>query len=227
MMEYVRKDVPFQATDELLCDRLHTELASEIFERAALLRQEVASVIRPAYIMKEVRVGRKSRNGIELGGQFFGSRIAASKIAADSRVVVYIATCGREAAELLAATDDPFDNYVLDTLAHIGCNNARDDMLRSLSARFGIKKYISLAPGSVIDWNVAEVCKFFEITDGLHQPLGIRVLESGLIDPLKSVSGIFVESDEKFETCDLCMIPDCPSRRSPFDEEKYNEALSL
>lgn len=227
MIEVVKKDVAFYATDEMLCEKLQITTDSGMYDRALELKEQVEDMIKPAYVMKEVPVGEKTKDGVELGGHFFKSKIVANKITDQSSAIIFIATCGKAIANLAEAAEDPMDNYILDQLAYIGYRNATDDMLNTLSQTCGMGRFIRLSPGSIIDWSVFEVKKFFQITDGLYQQLGLRVLDSGLIDPLKSGSGVIVESEEEFESCDLCMRPDCPSRRSPFDQEKYDAMINL
>jgi hypothetical protein len=44
----------------------------------------------------------------------------------------------------------------------------------------------------------------------------VRLTESMLMIPRKSVSGIFFPSEEGFVACQLCERENCPSRKAPF-----------
>jgi hypothetical protein len=63
--------------------------------------------------------------------------------------------------------------------------------------------------------------------DGLYQGLDVSVLSSGLIDPLKSTSGIFYASDEEFESCAICPRGNCETRQMPFDEDLHDRMVNL
>jgi len=226
MIEEIGKDVAFDATEQAVCDRMQIERDSPVFERAMELLETVKRVMNPAYLLKEIAVDG-SADGASFGGQRFHSKIVGSKIAGRESVILYIATCGPEIGAYLEAIEDPIDEYVVDKFCHMGYLSAMNALRASLSATHGIDRHITLAPGSIIDWSVAEVKKFFVIADGLYQKIGVRVLESGLIDPLKSGSGVIVRSEEEFESCDICARIDCPSRRTPFSEEKYEAMINL
>lgn len=227
MIELLEKNIAFHVTDEAICKKLQTHKDSDVFMRALALIKNVTNIIKPAYIVKGVPVGEISEEGVDISGQFFSSKIVASKIKGCRNAIVFIVTCGSDIRQYLKEISDPLDNYIVDQLAYVGCLNAREHMLKTLSETYQIDSFISLSPGSIIDWSVSDVKKLFIIMEGLYQQLGLRVLDSGLIDPLKSVSGLIIQSDEEFECCDLCMRFNCPSRKTLFNQEKYDEAMNL
>ena len=53
--------------------------------------------------------------------------------------------------------------------------------------------------------------------------IGVKLTESYLMEPNKSVSGIRFPTEERFESCMLCPRQDCPGRRSAYDPELYDQ----
>lgn len=219
---------------EYICDldalrkRLHYEdTESELFIRAMELLEEARPLLKPAFAIKELSVGLVSEKGITIGDQFFNSKIVANKLKNETNAFSYIATCGREISTYIENTEDALDQYILDQIAYLAYLQAMNQMTLEAENQLGIERQIRLCPGSVIDWSVADVKKIFALMDGLYQDLDISVLSSGLIDPLKSTSGIFYASNEEFESCEICPRANCETRRVEFDEELHDRMVNL
>ena len=89
---------------------------------------------------------------------------------------------------------------------------------------YNVQGISHINPGSIKDWSTIEVNKIYNL---LKNPinLGISVLESGMINPVRSVSGFMFLSESEFHNCILCRKVDCPNRRAEFDEEEYINSL--
>jgi len=61
----------------------------------------------------------------------------------------------------------------------------------------------------------------FALLGDATEAVGVRLLDSLLMTPTKSVSGIRFPTEERFESCQLCPRPDCPGRRAPYDATLY------
>jgi hypothetical protein len=195
--------------------------------RSQELIEEALRILQPAYLIRRFPIESITDSGVVIGGQSFRSRIVANKLQGHDYTWMYIATSGKEISEYLETVEDPLDKYILDQIAYFGCVQAMEEMTQAIDTQLGIARHIKLSPGSIIDWSVEEVKKFFLLLEGDYQKLGVRVLDSGLIDPLKSVSGVLVAAEEEFESCDICERANCPNRKTPFDEEKYSQMINL
>ena len=51
--------------------------------------------------------------------------------------------------------------------------------------------------------------------------MGVRLTDSFLMVPNKSVSGIFFPAEVTFTSCQLCQRGVCPGRRAPFDPKLH------
>lgn len=228
MRELLNNKIEYICDLEALRMRLHSEdMESEIFIRALELLEEARPLLKPAFAIKEVSVGQTEKNGITIGGQFFNSKIVAKKLKDETNVFSYIATCGREISQFIENTTDAIDQYILDQIAYLAYLEAMNQMTLAAENQFGIKRQIRLCPGSIIDWSVADVIKIFALMDGLYQDLDVSVLSSGLIDPLKSTSGIFYASEEEFESCAICSRVNCETRQMEYYEDLHDKMVNL
>ena len=89
-----------------------------------------------------------------------------------------------------------------------------------LEERFGLVSLSNMSPGSLEDWPIAEQTKLFSIFGDTESLVGVRLTESLLMVPRKSISGILFPSEEGFIACRLCERERCPGRRAPFSGNK-------
>jgi hypothetical protein len=90
-----------------------------------------------------------------------------------------------------------------------------------------------MAPGSgAADvWPITQQRALFSLFGGrekVAELIGVRLTDTCLMLPIKSVSGIFFQTDTTFETCQLCPRDACIGRRAPYDQGlvlKYREEL--
>jgi hypothetical protein len=79
-----------------------------------------------------------------------------------------------------------------------------------------------MAPGSLTDWPLREQRPLFALLGDTEALVGVRLTDSCLMLPNKSVSGIRFPTEKHFESCQLCPRPDCPGRRAPYDADLYD-----
>lgn len=220
-------DIDFKINKDLLLKLLHTDESSSIASEALSIANDVKSIVKPKFILKRLNIDDVNNDSVMINSNKFKSKILAHHLKEESAAFVYIVTCGKDISDYADSTSDYLQNYILDQIAYMGYLTALQSMKKALEKDFNVKKYISFAPGSVLDWNVVEVKKIFKLFDEEYKKLGVNVLDSGLIDPLKSTSGILIESENDFHSCATCNKIKCPNRKREFDEEKYNDAINL
>lgn len=74
---------------------------------------------------------------------------------------------------------------------------------------------------SLADWPLPEQRPVFSILGDVTEAIGVRLTDSFLMIPHKSVSGIQFSTVETFESCQLCGREVCPARRAPYDRDLY------
>ena len=84
-----------------------------------------------------------------------------------------------------------------------------------------------MAPGSLADWPITQQQQLFSLFGDVEAKIGVRLTDSFLMLPMKSVSGVYFPTETSFESCRLCPRKVCPGRRAPYDpklwEERYAE----
>jgi hypothetical protein len=83
-------------------------------------------------------------------------------------------------------------------------------------------------PGSLPDWPLSEQRPLFTLLGENPGTIGVELMDSFLMTPVKSVSGMWFPTEERFESCQLCQRHNCPGRRAQFDaglyDRKYRES---
>ena len=116
---------------------------------------------------------------------------------------------------------DLFAGYCLDVLKELVLGAARDHLLEHLRTAYGASRLSSMNPGSgdARLWPLAQQRPLFGLLGDVEQAIGVRLTPSLLMQPNKSVSGIFFPSEVHFESCQLCTREGCPRRRAPYSGE--------
>jgi hypothetical protein len=76
-----------------------------------------------------------------------------------------------------------------------------------------------MSPGSLEDWPISEQPKLFSLFGDTERSVGVKLTDSLLMIPRKSISGILFPSEEGFVSCRLCPRENCPSRKALYDRE--------
>lgn len=222
-----KTDIAPDIDAEQLAERLHIGANRALRARCRELLAATRELIRPAYAARRLPVGETTQSGIMVARQELRSRIVAHQLQGRDTVWAYIATAGRAIADYVQKTPAPLDQYILDQIACLACLQAADGMAADIAPLLDGGHQIRLCPGSVPDWDVAELSKLFLLLDGDYQRLGVRLLASGLIDPLKSMCGLLLPAAEDFASCEICDRARCSERSAPFDGEKYHRMMNL
>jgi len=180
---------------------------------AARARQlvEARAVVEVAY------VGAKGPATVEVAGVVFASRILRRNLERTHKVFLYIVTVGPGIEREAGAQSDLLKQYALEEAANLALEKAAGWLSGWLAERHGLGPLSNLSPGSLEDWPITEQPKLFSIFGDTERAIGVRLTDSLLMVPRKSVSGIFFPSEEGFVACRLCDRPRCPGRRAPFD----------
>lgn len=192
-------------------DSLRAEL--ENMEGLVKLAQEsldARAVFDAAYI------GKRDEKTVEISGIVFSSQVLCLNLDRANKVFPYIITIGPELERAAAAQGDLLKQYYLEEIGNNALEQAADWLARHLEQRYGVGKLSNMSPGSLEDWPITEQAKLFSIFGDTEKLIGVRLTESMLMIPRKSISGIFFPSEEGFTACQLCEREKCPGRKAPF-----------
>ena len=82
-------------------------------------------------------------------------------------------------------------------------------------------KTARMNPGSLSDWPISEQSPLWSLLGDPTPSIGVRLTDSFLMIPAKSVTGIQFPSEVSYENCQLCPREICPGRRAPYDKTLY------
>jgi hypothetical protein len=159
---------------------------------------------------------------VRIEGRVFRSRILRVNLEAVEKVFPYVVTVGPD-LETHAVGEDLLHRYYLETLADLALGAAADAVDKRLRRRFGFATLASMSPGSLADWPITEQVPLFDLLGEVEAEIGVRLTDSLLMLPRKSISGIFFPSEESFISCRLCPRTVCQGRKAPYDPDLRKE----
>lgn len=171
-------------------------------------------LLKPRAVYKESLIGAKGEGTIEVAGSIFRSPLLRANLERANKVFPYIITVGPGLECEASAQDDLLRQYYLEEFANIALEQAVAWLTRHIAGRHDVPLPSSLSPGSLADWPITEQRKLFALFGDTEGIIGVRLTDSLLMMPRKSVSGIFFPSEEGFVACQLCDRENCPGRKA-------------
>jgi len=216
--------IPVSIKAERVMDILHLGGESRYIEIVNELIEKIQPVIRPKAMYDVQFVEHVDKDTIELNGIKFNSRVLRVNLDNIGRVFPYIATSGIEAESIGEDDDDLMSKFIIDTIKGMALGVASSYLHNYIKNKYKIKQMSSMNPGSLEDWPISEQKPLFSVFGDVEKLIGVKLTDSFLMIPIKSVSGIYFPTEKSFESCQLCPREKCPNRRAKYDpelKEKY------
>jgi hypothetical protein len=193
----------------------------------AELLEQAAEIATPKVLYAVSYIEAKARDSVRFGGETFTSRVLRVNLEDVERVFPYIATCGSE----LDSIDTEYDmlkQYWLDEIKSKALLAAMQHLYTHIDEHHRPGKLSTMNPGSSAAgvWPIEQQRELFAIFGDVEASIGVRLTDSCLMIPNKTVSGVFFATNGSFESCQLCPREKCKGRRAPYDPEsvvKYAE----
>ena len=200
-----------------------SESHETIYEIVSQLLKESESVcnLKAEYRIFENISFNESARSVEVSNVSFDiGRIIYSQIKRSGSAALFICTAGPEIgirSRNAMKEGDLLEGYIYDVIGSEAVEAATDLMQIGMEADLALtgKRITNRFSPGYCGWNVAEQHKLFSLMPDNF--CGIRLTESALMDPVKSVSGIIGigENVKKLPyTCSLCDLKDCIYRKS-------------
>jgi hypothetical protein len=231
MERHVLQETAFRIDLPALRRRLRLREQSSEADELLELVAEAEEVARPKALYGIAAIDALRKNGVVIGGTEFVSQVLRVNLDSVHRVFPFVATCGIEL--------DEWSESIGDRMLHrFWADEIKDLALRAVLALVGehlaqhhyAGKVSHMNPGSLADWPLRQQRPLFALLGDPQQEIGVRLTDSLVMVPTKSVSGIIFASEVGFESCQLCRMDHCPNRRAPYDAqlhaEKYHGGLS-
>ncbi|MDR2847724.1 MAG: methionine synthase [Bacteroidales bacterium] len=190
---------------------------------AAMVREVVDETtgcydIRGGYMIFDDVVAEGKDYTLSFGGATFHiSKIITQQIKRSTQVAVFVCTAGvgiEQWSRKMLADNEPLKGFIADVMGGVVVELAVDRIQQSLGeavGAVGLKITNRYSPG-YCGWHTAEQHQLFAL---LPTTLGIRLTESALMQPIKSVSGIIgIGANVRFNpySCGLCDATQCVYR---------------
>lgn len=200
-----------------LCKRLRVREGSSHERELRSLAEEARAIARPKALYEVAFVEGREDEHVTLGGVRLTSHVLRVNLDGVHRAFPYLATCGVELGQWYSAQGDLLRQFWAETIAELALRAAMAAARRQVLARYRPGRLTSMSPGSLPDWPIEQQRQLFALLGDTQATLGVRLTDSMLMMPTKSVSGIFFPTETHFESCQLCQRPHCPGRRAPYD----------
>lgn len=218
-------DIPYEPNIEELTDWLRIKRDAHLAELRELAAAAQA-VARPKALVRLAFIEDRGEDTVTVENVTFTSRVMAVNLAPTNRVFVYTATAGTELAAWGQSIPDMLHHFWADIIQEQALHQALQTLRNHVAARYQIEKLNTMNPGSLEDWPMPEQRPLFDLLGDTEATVGVRLLDSYLMAPQKSVSGILFEADKDYFNCQLCPRPDCPNRQAAYDSEKFEREYS-
>ncbi len=200
--------------------RLKGDSSSEVKELVGI----ADPLIHGKVLYKVSYIGKRGENTVEVNGVTFSSRVLRVNLDTVERVFPYVITIGKALEDRASASSDLLRQFYLETIGDMALRYSRRYVEEYLKRHYGLGELSRMSPGSLRDWPVTEQKPLFSLFGDVKGLIGVRLTESMLMIPRKSISGIFFPTEVTFFSCQLCSRKGCPGRQAPYDEtlrEKY------
>ena len=181
------------------------------------------AVMHPAAAFRVGYVDEKRDDGVVVDRVAFASRVLRRNLDTVGRVFPFVLTIGKAMDEIIDASGEMLEKYLLDEIANMALREARGRFEHHLRSAFALEKISCMAPGSLEDWPIEQQEPLFGLLPGVEAALGVRLTESFLMLPRKSISGIYFPSEATFFSCQLCPRERCDGRKARYDPQKAKD----
>jgi hypothetical protein len=197
-----------------------SNLPDDVLEMVSEVMNETADDydIRGGYVIFDHLTFNKNNYSLTVGNTTFQiGKIVFQQLKQSEQIAAFVCTAGvgiEQYSRRMLAANEPLKGFIANILGGVVVEAAIDKIQQELSdemktQRLNITNRYS--PG-YCGWQTVEQHKLFAL---LPNTLGIRLTESALMQPVKSVSGIIgIGTDVKFNpyTCRICEATQCVYR---------------
>ena len=217
-MDFIILDsLPFQIDLEQLKKTLRIKEGSGMGEKVEALARAAQAVGKPKACYRVAYVESKGDDELVIEGVKFASRVLRVNLDKVFRVFPSVATCGWELEEWSKSVAGILEQFWAETIKEMTVRATVRYLNDYLVERYQPGKMSRMNPGSLADWPLSEQKPLFTLLGEGPATMGVQLKDSFLMVPIKTVSGIFFPTEERFESCMLCQREKCPGRRAPYD----------
>lgn len=209
---------------EAIKNRLKIKDGTEDEKEIEELIDEAIKTGKPKAIYTEGFIEEKKDETVKINGIIFESKLLKKNLQNVNKVFPFIATSGIEMENKKFDSGDFLKKYWWDTLKEQFLGIAIGQLADYLKKKFFKENLSIMSPGDGEFglWRIEEQKKLFSFFGDTEKLIGVKLTDSNLMIPEKSLSGIMFSTEKDFRSCKVCRRENCPSRSAEFDEELWN-----
>ncbi len=221
----VLDSVPIEVSLEAVVKRMRLRNRSDsILQHIREMLDIARPIAKPKAIFDVAYIENKDGDSLEIGGVKFISRVLRINLDKVERVFPFVITCGRELDGIDIPSTDFLKGYYLDQIKETTVVLARQYVEDYLKKRYALRQLSRMGPGAGAgdDWPITQQKGLFSLFGGrekVEELIGVRLTDSFLMVPIKSVSGFFFPTEVRFESCQICPREQCIARRAAYNPE--------
>ena len=215
-------DIDIDISLNEVCRRLHIDPDSGGDEIQPLI-DRVSTLIEPRALYEVRYIEEKLEDAVMVDGMRLKSQVLRKNLDKVERIFPFVITLGPGLGGKQAETTDLLEGFYLDTIGNVALNSARKQLKRHLKSQFALEKISSMAPGSLPDWPIEEQAPLFKLLGDVDTSIGVKLTDSLLMLPAKSISGLYFPTEVSFFSCQLCPRERCESRKAKYDPQLAQE----
>jgi len=214
----ILRDIPWTLDPDAFLAETALDPSDELGVEALAFAREFSPRLSPKAAYDEVPVERTEGELVVLGGAEFSSGTLRKNLEKVRRAFPFIVTCGDELEGLDLSSYDYLAFYWLDRIKQAALDQAAEYLRGKLIEETGFSGLSSMNPGSgnVDVWPIEQQRQLFSLLPGVERAIGVRLTDSFLMIPDKTVSGVFFPSEVSYSNCQMCTREACPTRRASY-----------
>ncbi len=194
MEKKVITEIPFVIDLEVLNEKMKLRNNKRMLETLEDLIKQAEAVAKPKGIYIEALIEECEEDYIVIGGTKFNSKNLAENVKGVNKVFPYVITSGVEVEELTKEIDDLLDQFLFDGIKTEILLCATNFISQEIKSKYGYKEITYEIPGSLEGWDMIEQRELFALFGDVEGSIGVKLSDSNLMYPSKSVSGIYFGS---------------------------------
>ncbi len=184
-------------------------------DKLGSLIEPITPVMKPKALYSVSFVDKIEGDRVTIGDTVFTSKVVRMNLEHVGRVFPYIVTAGTELDDVELSKGQ--SAMLLDQVKTVVVSKAYQYLRTHLAKKYGIKKLSSVAPGRLDEWPITQQRELFSLFGDNVDRIGVRLTQTCLMVPVKTVSGLLFPSEDGFESCELCSREKCTGRRAAYD----------
>jgi len=197
-------------------------MSGSLGRKVRALKTKVRGLLAPRLYYRTATLTSESKDTVRLDSHIVFKSNKLSKTLKDSdESVCFVGTIGRgveREINRLMRDNSLAEAYIVDALGSVAVENMVEQFQRHMDKKYkkqGKSVTLRFSPG-YCDWPITEQKKLFRVFNS--QEIDVDLLDSCLMRPRKSISGIFgvaPNTGSPYNPCVQCKKFDCEARRDP------------